>query len=268
MFKMHTKVAIIATATMLLAPIGATAQAQNATTGPAASADAALMSAGQKLYTTDCVACHQANGTGNPPAFPALAGNAKLGDLESIVSNIHKGKNNMPPFPQLGASDIAALATYIRNSWGNSFGGVSESDVAPLLGSSEGSQEGASAASQSIWTGVYTEAQAERGAPVVSGSCAKCHGRALNGAGEPDQPPSPGIARGGFLQRWDGRTLEALFNYTKSTMPKDNPGQLTDQQYSDAIAVMLSVSKVPAGDTELSSNPTKLGGIVIKPKAE
>jgi mono/diheme cytochrome c family protein len=265
---MYVKVAPIAIAAILMIPMSPVAQAQNATASPAAPADAKLMSTGQELYTTDCVACHQANGTGNPPTFPALAGNAKLGNLEHIVTNIHSGKGNMPAFPDLGASDIAALATFIRNSWGNSFGGVSESDVTPLLASGAGSEKATPAASRSIWDGVYTEAQAERGAPVVSGTCAKCHGRALNGAGEPDQPPSPGIARVGFLQRWDGRTLEALFQYTKSTMPKDNPGQLTDQQYADAIAVMLSVSKVPAGTTELPSVPAELGGIVIKPKAD
>jgi len=262
---MQTKVATVAIAAMLLLPLNTVARAQNTSPAPA---DAALMNTGQKLFATDCVACHQADGRGNPPAFPALAGNAGLSDLGSIVSHIHNGKGNMPAFPQLGASDIAALATYVRNSWGNGFGGVSESDVGPLLGGSGGAQQGASTPTRSIWDGVYSQAQAERGAPVVSGSCAKCHGRALNGAGEPDQPPSPGIARVGFLQRWDGRTLEALFNYTKSTMPKDNPGQLTDQQYSDAIAVMLSVSKVPAGNADLPSDPAQLGGIVIKPKAD
>src|SRR5690606_19032146 len=79
--------------------------------------DEALLARGQQLYSDNCVACHQVAGTGSPPAFPALAGNENLSDVGLIASNIHNGKNAMPAFPNLSAADIAALATYIRNSW-------------------------------------------------------------------------------------------------------------------------------------------------------
>jgi mono/diheme cytochrome c family protein len=268
---MHIRAPITAASALLLAmllgPIPTRAPAQDAAKA-ATPANPALMTQGQALYATNCVTCHQATGLGNPPTFPALAGDAKLSDLGLIAGNIHNGKGNMPALPNLSAAEIAALATYIRNSWGNSFGGVAESEVATIIGGGAAAGAAASAgASRTIWDGIYTEAQAERGAPVVSGTCSKCHGRTLNGAGQPDQPPSPAIARVGFLGRWEGRTVEALFDYIKSTMPKDNPGQLTDQQYADVIAVMLSMSKVPAGSSELAPDPAALRGIAIKKQA-
>lgn len=120
----------------------------------------------------------------------------------------------------------------------------------------------------SIWTGVYTQAQGKRGEELYSGACAQCHGLRLNGAAQPDQPPSPAIARAAFLRKWDGKSVAELFTYVKEMMPTDRPGTLTDQQSIDAIAHMFAVSEVPAGDKELPPDPKVLEGIVIgdKPK--
>jgi alcohol dehydrogenase (cytochrome c) len=124
------------------------------------------------------------------------------------------------------------------------------------------------AAQVSIWSGVYTQAQNKRGEELHSGACAQCHGLQLNGAGQPDQPPSPAIARAGFLRKWNGKTVAELFTYVRKMMPTDNPGTLTDQQAIDAIAHMFAVSNIPAGDKELPPDPKVLEGIVMgeKPK--
>src|SRR5262245_14594975 len=119
------------------------------------------------------------------------------------------------------------------------------------------------AAQVSIWSGVYTEAQGKRGQELYSGSCSQCHGPRLNGAGQADQPPSPAIARAGFLRKWDGKTVAELFKYVRETMPTDRPGTITDQQGIDAIAHMFAVSEIPAGDKELPTDPKVLEGIVI-----
>jgi cytochrome c len=116
----------------------------------------------------------------------------------------------------------------------------------------------------SVWSGVYTAAQNERGEELHSGACAHCHGSRLNGAGQPDQPPSPAIARATFLRKWGGRTVAALFAFVRKRMPPDNPGSLTDQQSIDAIAHMLAVSNIPAGGKELPPDPKTLEGIVIE----
>jgi mono/diheme cytochrome c family protein len=115
----------------------------------------------------------------------------------------------------------------------------------------------------SIWSGVYTEAQNERGEQLYSGACAQCHGLRLNGAGQPDQPPSPAIARATFLRKWEGKTVAELFTYVREMMPTDAPGTLTAQQSVDAIAHMFAVSNIPAGDKELPTDAKALEGIVI-----
>jgi mono/diheme cytochrome c family protein len=120
------------------------------------------------------------------------------------------------------------------------------------------------AAQVSIWSGVYTEAQNKRGQALYSGACSQCHGTRLNGAGQADQPPSPAIARAGFLRKWDGKTVAELFTYVREVMPTDNPGTLSDQQAIDAIAHMFAVSEIPAGDKELPTDKKALEGIVIK----
>jgi mono/diheme cytochrome c family protein len=116
----------------------------------------------------------------------------------------------------------------------------------------------------SIWTGAYTKAQSTRGQELYSGACAQCHGLKLNGAAQPDQPPSPAIARAGFLRKWDGKTVGELFTYVREMMPTDRPGTLTDQQSIDAIAYMFAVSDIPAGDKELPADAKALEGIVIE----
>jgi cytochrome c oxidase subunit 2 len=83
------------------------------------------MEKGKAIYEANCAACHQANGQGMPPAFPALAGNANLKDAAMILNVVKNGRGAMPP---VGAAfsdeELKAVATYIRNSFGNSFGPV------------------------------------------------------------------------------------------------------------------------------------------------
>jgi cytochrome c oxidase subunit 2 len=93
----------------------------------------ALMKSGEKVYASTCAMCHQAGGTGMAPTFPALIGSkVATGPFEAHVTQILKGKNAMPPFAQLSDADIAAVATYERNSWGNKAGDVQPAQVAAL----------------------------------------------------------------------------------------------------------------------------------------
>jgi cytochrome c len=121
---------------------------------------------------------------------------------------------------------------------------------------------------KSIWDGVYTEEQADRGQKVNSGLCAKCHGTRGDGANEPDQPGGPAIARFSFLRKWENTSLASLFEYIRTEMPPDNPGSRTDQEYIDALAYMLVMSGAPPGDTELTTDPETLDRIYIEQKPE
>lgn len=222
-------------------------------------ADMESFEQGRQLYQDRCVICHQESGLGVPPAFPALSGNEQLSELDRIVGNISQGMDSMPPFPELSAEEIASVATYIRNDWANDFGAVTAADAARVLDGLGGSAQMAS-----VWDGVFTDAQAQRGRAIYPSSCGYCHGRRLNGApDDPDMRPSPPLARARFLRIWEGRSLATLFEYTKATMPESNPESLTDEEYVDVIAYMLSVGGLPAGTVELQADPGHLSRTII-----
>jgi len=95
---------------------------------PAAAVDKDdLMKAGAKVYAANCQVCHQANGTGLPPSFPSLVGSkVATGPIDAHITQVLKGKNAMPPFPQLSDADVAAVVTYERNAFGNKVGDAAQ----------------------------------------------------------------------------------------------------------------------------------------------
>ena len=92
-----------------------------------------LVQRGEKVYAANCVACHQANGRGAPPAFPPLAGSKVVnGPEEGQIDIVLNGKPNtaMQSFKQLSNVDLAAVITFTRNSWGNKASEVQPAEVA------------------------------------------------------------------------------------------------------------------------------------------
>jgi cytochrome c oxidase subunit 2 len=92
-----------------------------------------LISHGKEVYEKNCAVCHQANGQGLPPAFPALAGskiiNGPIFDAggkliaDSHLGRVFNGKNVMPAWKSvLNDVDIAAVVTFERKSFGNNLG--------------------------------------------------------------------------------------------------------------------------------------------------
>lgn len=111
---------------------------------PAApAAPASVLARGGKLYEQHCTQCHGEQGRGVPQAYPALAGNRAVtmpqtANLVQIVLNggyapATEGNPRpfgMPPFVlELNDSDIAAVLTHIRQSWGNQAGVVTPLEV-------------------------------------------------------------------------------------------------------------------------------------------
>ena len=136
------------------------------------------------------------------------------------------------------------------------------------LGLSAAVAQDAASTEGTIWAGVGDQAQVDRGKIVYSGVCGKCHGPKGNGAGEPDQPESPAIARATFLTKWEFVTLDALYEYIRTEMPPDNPGSRSDQEYVDALVYTLTLSTVPVGTAELPADPAALAAIMITTKPE
>ena len=98
----------------------------------------------------------------------------------------------------------------------------------------------------SVWDGVYTAAQAERGSAFYVKECASCHGEGLAG-----QDQSPGLIGPDFLATWDGQAVGDLFEQTRKSMPKDNANTFSRQEYLDVVAFMLRANGFPAGKIEL-----------------
>lgn len=114
---------------------------------PAASnPDPAAMRAGEALYVDNCAACHRADGAGVPREFPPLRGNSNvqsadpttidhfmLTGTQATATDARPTALAMPSFAwKLSNREIADIATYIRNSWGNSAPPVSASQVGKL----------------------------------------------------------------------------------------------------------------------------------------
>jgi mono/diheme cytochrome c family protein len=95
--------------------------------------DEKQLALGAALYEKHCVDCHGANGKGEPPHFPPLAGNRAVtlsSPVNTIRAVLHGGyppstagnpkPHGMPPFSAvLSDEEIAAVVSAVRNSWGN-----------------------------------------------------------------------------------------------------------------------------------------------------
>jgi mono/diheme cytochrome c family protein len=100
------------------------------------------MANGEKIYRGACVACHELDGSSAPRIYPPLPGNANLQSAdpsstlriildgaESVTTPRAPNKGSMPAYPKLSDQDIADVATYIRNSWGNAAPAVTAREV-------------------------------------------------------------------------------------------------------------------------------------------
>lgn len=102
-------------------------------------------------------------------------------------------------------------------------------------------------------SGVYTEAQAERGKKVFEAKCTACH----------DTARFTGDA---FLDPWAGKPLKDVWDIASGTMPEDNPGSLPQQDYGDIIAYFLHLNAFPAGEAELKGEAAAMAAITIEKK--
>ncbi|EGN74501.1 cytochrome c oxidase, subunit II [Idiomarina sp. A28L] len=85
-----------------------------------------LMSMGERVYLSQCAACHQPNGQGIPGVFPGLAGvGVSIGDQTAHIDVVVNGAAGtaMQSFRNnLSMRELAAVITYERNAWGNNTG--------------------------------------------------------------------------------------------------------------------------------------------------
>jgi mono/diheme cytochrome c family protein len=106
---------------------------------------AGVADAGARIYSGNCVPCHQQNGAGIPGVYPSLAGSpVVVGDPAALALWVIKGQRpttmpagrystQMLSFGWMKPADAAALFTYLRSNFGNSAAPVDAATVAQAL---------------------------------------------------------------------------------------------------------------------------------------
>ena len=115
-----------------------------------------------------------------------------------------------------------------------------------------------------IWDGVYTRDQADRGEKLYADRCARCHGDALQGV-----EAAPALVGPTFYANWDGETLDALFERMRTSMPQDQPGSLTRAENADLLAYCCASAAYPAGKMTLDAQGgalTRIRVVMYRPQ--
>jgi len=137
-----------------------------------------------------------------------------------------------------------------------------------LVSSSAGGHQ----ADKTVWSGVYTAAQARRGEQVYKESCTYCHRDDLTGGFLDDGVGrAPALAGrrafdSSFFERWEDATVRDLAAAIAATMPQQKPASLSVQAYIDVVSFLLQKNGMPAGNTELPTDVEALGQILIVPQ--
>jgi mono/diheme cytochrome c family protein len=123
---------------------------------------------------------------------------------------------------------------------------------------SSGVQESGSLPTQTIWSGVYSEAQAYRGEKVADTTCIGCHGPKLDGGDS-----GPKLVGETFLENWSSQSVGVLFDWLREAMPAEAPGTLSREDAAAVIAYIFKLNKLPAGKGDLPIEPEALNRINI-----
>jgi len=110
----------------------------------------------------------------------------------------------------------------------------------------------------SVRDGVYTRAQAARGAAEYAAACSSCHAADLRGNSN-----APSLVGASFAFLWEDKSLDELFTTIRTLMPTNAPGSLSASVYVEILAYILEANGLPAGRAELVADPDVLGRIAI-----
>ncbi len=117
----------------------------------------------------------------------------------------------------------------------------------------------ASTGQKSVWSGVFTDAQADQGAAVYKTHCVSCHGESL--AGGEQVPALRGVT---FGATWESVPLADLFERMRKTMPPGKSGTVTRPEYASILAYLLKMNGMPAGNDLLPGDSATLAAITFQ----
>jgi S-disulfanyl-L-cysteine oxidoreductase SoxD len=131
--------------------------------------------------------------------------------------------------------------------------------LAVVAGAVQAQSPGPQISGRTVWEGIYSPEQAARGEAQYSQRCAACHGATLGGTGE-----APGLTGGEFVSHYDQLSVADLFDRVRTTMPQNDPGTLSRDQYADVVAFLLKSNGFPAGNAALDKRSEVLATIGIQ----
>ncbi len=109
-----------------------------------------------------------------------------------------------------------------------------------------------------IWDGVFSDRQAERGRQAYQRECAFCHREDLRGDATATSLVGPA-----FSTRWGGMTIHDMVEELRSSMPQNAPDSLGDQVYVDLVSYLLKENGSPSGAGDLPITAADLRQILM-----
>ena len=107
----------------------------------------------------------------------------------------------------------------------------------------------AGAETRSVNDGVYTREQADVGEALYATHCLQCHDKKYF------RP---------VLKRFEGQPIGIMYTVMSASMPESNPGYLSEKEYVDILAYILSLSRYAPGDTELDYQDGALNQLIVE----
>jgi mono/diheme cytochrome c family protein len=114
-------------------------------------------------------------------------------------------------------------------------------------------------APRTVWSGVYTDAQAERARATFDSTCARCH--TLTAVGNVQGGP---LAGDKFWTAFTQKSVGDLLSFVTKNMPNGNGGSLSASTYNDLVALILKSNGFPTGTAEVS--PEAVADVQIIPR--
>ena len=99
-------------------------------------------------------------------------------------------------------------------------------------------------------TGPFTAGQIELGRKVYAARCASCHLPSMAGQGE-----AAALVGTQFMRGWSNRTTQDLYKLIQASMPKDDPGSLSEQEAATVTAYILRANGAAPGPMNFLAAP-------------